>query len=134
VVKAPGQGEMGGVAGHGMETGQDLGHPAVLHLEHPLHRLVVQPVHAPFRPGGHALDDVESLPVAAVDIHIEEAGHDFMERIPGSPNPFSLDDPVDELLGESAEVAAPAQGLLAPGQLGDEGIRLRRRAFSPEEA
>ena len=113
------------VAGDGEEVGQDLVHAAELGLERRLALLLAQPVHAELDPAGHLDQHVEGLRVAAQLVHVEQAGHDLVERVVGRPHALALLQPVEELLGKRGQitrVGARRQSLLDLGQLRDHRV------------
>src|SRR5581483_5880003 len=57
-------------------------------------------------PGRHLLRHVKGLLVAAMDIHVEQAGHDLVDGIEGRPDLLPLAEAVEELNGERAQIAA----------------------------
>ena len=114
-----------GVAGDGEEVGQDLVHAAELGLERRLALLLAQPVHAELDPARHLDQHVEGLRVAAQLVHVEQAGHDLVERVVGRPHALALLQPVEELLGKRGQitrVGARRQSLLDLGQLRDHRV------------
>ena len=108
------------ITGHRMEVVEELAHPPVLDLQDALHLVVAERVGPPLGPGGHGQEDVQGLLVGAVHVHVQQTGHDLVERVEGRPHRQSLLQPLHELGGKGRE-PAPAIGLLALPQLGDEG-------------
>ena len=65
------------------------------------------------------LTHVERLGVAGERVHVEQAGHDLVQRVERRPGRAVVAEAVEQLLGERAEVAAAA-GALALGEHGDD--------------
>ena len=109
------------LAGHGGQLGQHVVHAAVLVAEHLLHLLVAELVGPRLDPVARLLQDLQRLLVAAQHVHVQQAGVDLVQRVPGRPDLLARLDAVDELLGIRAQVAAGELGL-APGQPGHDGV------------
>ena len=108
---------------HSVEIGQDVVHSALLcAVQHPLHAAFGQFVAPRLAPARHARDYFDRLGVAAIDVHVHQPGHQFVEAIVRRPDrlaPFGL---VDMRLGKSAQVAAATECFLALGQFGDDSV------------
>ena len=70
---------------------------------------------------GHALQQDQRLLVAGEHVHVEEPRHDLVQGVEGRPHVVAAPEPVEELLGEGAQVAA-AEGGLALRQLRHEEV------------
>ena len=62
------------------------------------------------------------LPASVV--HVEHAGHDLVDRVERRPHRLARIQPVEQLDGEGAQIAARAELLLALGQLRDHVVGL----------
>jgi len=121
-VEPLGQLQPGPFACDAVEVGESLVHAALLGVvEHLLHGGAVEPVEPALGPPRHALGDLKRLGVVAVHIHVDQAGVDLMQRVPGRPDLLQRDHAIDLLLGVGAEVAR-TKGFLALRQLGDDRI------------
>ena len=129
VVEQPREPEVLGVAGHRVESGQHVLHAAELGLEHGLPLCVAEPRSAGGDPGRHAVQRLQRGRVAGRTLDVEQACHDLVQRVVGSPDVPARLDALEELLRERGQVAvahpAPGQCQLHPAQLADDGERPR---------
>ena len=112
------------VACHRGEVVEHFVHAAVLGVENGLHVLLRYRGCPGVGPAGHARSGFQGLFVAANPVHVEQAGHDLMDRIEGHPDLAARVQAVEELDRESAEVPAAKAGL-AVGHPGDNGVGFR---------
>ena len=86
-------------------------HAAKFRAQHALHVFVAERAGVAGGPVSHLLHHVERLLVAAVNVHIEQAGHDLVNGIEGSPHSLALAQPVEELNRERAEITTLQRSL-----------------------
>ena len=118
------------LAGHGVEIAEHFAHASEFGAKHALHVFVAERLGIAIDPGRHFLDHVESLLVAAVDVHVEQAGHDFVDGVEGSPDLLALAQAIEEFDRESAQIAALQCGL-ALAEFGDDGVGVVLEVFIP---
>ncbi len=117
------------VSGGGGQLVEDIVHAAVFGIEDVLHVLFGFRFGPFVRPTGHAFEHRQRLPVAGQRIHIEHAGHDFVDRVERSPHGFARVQAVKPLGRKCAQVAAGSQFLLARGQRRHHLVALRPGVF-----
>ena len=101
-------------AGYGVEVEADLIHAAMLHQLNLGPLLVAQRLNPLRGPVRHAPGHHQALRVAAIDIHIQQAGHDLVIGVEGRPHRLIALEPVIETGWIRAQIAIR---LLALGQL-----------------
>ena len=101
-------------------------HPAELGFEHRLLLLERQCVDAALHPVGLTLQDVERLLRPAVNVDVQQAGHDLVQRVVRRPDRLTGLDAIDEFDGEGGKVADAGallgQRLLDLGELRNDQI------------
>src|SRR5947209_20027924 len=111
-IEASGDIEIGTLPGHCVEVAESFAHAAVLGAEDALHVLEAEGLGVEIDPRGHLLHEIESLLVAAVNVHVEQSGHNFVNGVERRPDFLALTEPVEELYREGTEIAA-LQSVLA---------------------
>ena len=81
VVEAPGDFEMPRVVRNRVEIVEGLVQAAEFHVENPLPVLGREPARTGIDPAGHFLGDFQGLSISAVGVHVEQAGHQFVDRV-----------------------------------------------------
>ena len=81
-------------------------------------------------PVGELASDLQGLLAAAVLVHVEQAGQDLVQGVPGRPDGLLALHAIDELLGEGAQVAR-TELPLALGQPGDDPVAPSLKRVSP---
>jgi hypothetical protein len=64
-------------------------HAAVFGAEHELALVVADALEVGLHPSRHALGGLERLLVAGVDVHVDQASHDLVQRVEGRPHIFA---------------------------------------------
>ena len=106
----------------GREVGEDFGHAAKLGLQGALHLVLGDAASTPVGPGGHFLEDLQGLRVVAVLVHVEQAGHDFVQRVPDDGGGAAGLEVVKTGFGESGEITLVAELGLAFCEFRDHGV------------
>ncbi len=70
-------------------------------------------------PAGFADQDCERLRISGLKMHLQQAGHDLVDRIEGRPDDAIGVEAFEFLDRERAQIAAVAEGLLAAREAGD---------------
>ena len=115
------------VARDAVKICQHFVHAAEFGVERRLHFCLRQIVHAEFHPVRHVRQHFQRLRVAAKLVGVEQAGHDFVQRIPGRPDRLAIFHAVNERFGkrrtnnQRANRSWPAHS----------GIRRVRQRFCP---
>src|SRR5437588_7666746 len=112
----------------GMQIAEYLSHAAVLGSKHALHVVITQRTGPDFYPPGHFLDYIEGLRVARVQVHVEQARHDFVDSVEGRPHRDALPQTIEQLLRKRTEIAILIRQLAA-GQLGHQRVAFALEIF-----
>ena len=88
-----------------VKIGEHLAHSAVLGFQDTLHVLVAEPSGVGIDPARHPFNDVQRLGIAGVHVHVEQAGHDFVNGVERSPHAHPLPQTVEKLRRERAQIA-----------------------------
>ena len=107
-------------AGNGVEVAEHFSHAAEFSAEHTLHVLVAERTGIACGPASHFLTHVEGLLVVAINVHVEQSSHDFVDGIKRRPDPFALAQAIEELNGKCAQITA-LHSILALSKLGNDG-------------
>src|SRR5579875_116209 len=116
------------ISGEGSEIVKRLIHPAPFSEQDALHFRIAEretPVANPLR---HALCNVQSLLIVAVRVHIEIAGHDFVQCVKWGPDAQALAKAVEKALWKRTEVAV-GEFFLALREVGHDGVSLGFDSF-----
>ncbi len=116
------------LAGHCVEIAEGFTHASVFGAEHTLHMLIAERLGVEIDPGGHPLDDVESLFVAAVHVHVEQSSHHFVDGVERCPDLLAFAQAVKELNRKGAQIAA-LQRSLALAKAGDDSAGVLPEVF-----
>ena len=116
------------LAGDCIEVRKNFPHAAVFGAEHALHVLIAKRAGVVRRPARHFLGDVERLLVAAMHVHLEIAGHDFVDGVKRRPHFLALAKSIEKLNRKGAEISA-LQRFLAFSQFGDHRIAIGLQLF-----
>ena len=106
---------------HRGEVVEHLIHAAILALEHAGHVLIAQRLRPAPRPTRHALKHIERLRVGCERMHVEQTGHDLVQRVERRPDRLAIAEAIEELLGKRAQVAV-AKLLLTLRELSDDSV------------
>ena len=87
LLEEAGRGEVAILLRCGGEIDQDLVHAAVLGAQHALALIGGEARHELLCPLTHAFGDLQSIGVAGVEIHVEQAGHYLVVGVEGAPRP-----------------------------------------------
>ena len=98
----------------GVEVPEHFIHAAEFSLQDSLHVLVADALLPMVDPTRHAFGHRQRLIVSAVDVHVQEACHDFVISVEGSPDLAPLAQAIEKFLRERAKVTVLV-GLLAIG-------------------
>ena len=93
------------LARQSVEVGETLIHAAVLVAEHGLHLCVGKAGVSGDGPVAELPGHLERLLVAALSIHVEQAGKDLVQRVVRRPHGLLFLDPVKEFFRKGAQVA-----------------------------
>src|SRR5262249_37203322 len=93
------------VARDGVEIGQHFLHAAEFGLERGLLLFFTQTIDTEFDPGRLLQQDIERLLVIAQEIHVEQAGHQLVDRVIRRPDTFTLVHKVEKLFGKGRQIA-----------------------------
>src|SRR5690349_14068367 len=85
------KGEPTGIAGIGIEIGENLGHAAEFCIEHALELRVAEFGEDAFGPGGEFDFEFEGEMIAGVTIGIAQPGVVFVEDVPGRPEAIEIE-------------------------------------------
>ena len=80
---------------------EDFVHAAVLGAQHALPLVDAEAAHEPLRPLGHALGHLQGVRIAGLEIHVNQARHDLVIGVKGSPDGFALRQVFEELGGKA---------------------------------
>ena len=75
-------------------------------LKHALHVFVTEGAGITSGPSRHFLNHVERLLVAAIDVHVEQSGHDLVNGVEGRPHSLALAQAIEEFDREGAQISA----------------------------
>src|SRR5581483_8137943 len=117
------------LASHCVQIAERLTHASVLSAKNALHVIVAKRASVAGGPSRHFLDNFERLLVAGVQIHVEQAGHNFVNRIEGRPDSFAIAKAVEKFNRKCAEVSTVVQTLLTFRQLSDDHIAVLLQIF-----
>src|SRR5205809_8141703 len=96
-----------------MQIVEQLGHAPELDFEDARHLPIAYGTRPTLRPTRHALEHLEGLRIAGQHVYIQQAGHDFVDRVPGRPNRKALTQAIKKTRRKRAEVAAAERFLAA---------------------
>ena len=109
--------------GDRIQVAQHLSHAAELGLEHALHVVIAERLRIAGHPTGHLLRDLQRLFITRMDIHVEIAGHDFVDRIKRRPHSFAVPKAIEELDWKRTKITV-LQVLLALAEFRDDQIAI----------